>query len=41
MFIYQPTFSTLYLKDDKGTKNALDWKSKVLFQSKFKPLNLT
>ena len=38
MFIYQPTLSTLELKEDKGTDYVLCWKPKGLYTSKRKPL---
>ena len=32
MFVYQPTFSTLDLKEHKGTEYIIAWKSKKLFK---------
>ena len=39
MFVYQPTFSALELKNDKGTKNIINWKSKGIYSSKLMALN--
>ena len=36
-FFCQPTLDTLELKKDKGTEYALNWKSKGVYNSKFKP----
>ena len=36
--IYQPIFSRLDLKEDKGTEYTIAWKSKVLFKSRLEPL---
>ena len=38
MFVYQPTLDTLKLKKDKCTDYVLSWKSKGVYNSKFKPL---
>ena len=38
MFVNQPTFNTLELKEDKGTEYFFAWKSKGLFKSNFKAL---
>ena len=39
MFVYQPTFSMLELKEDnKGTEYVIDWKSKEVYTSKLTPL---
>ena len=34
MFVYQPTFHVLYVKDDKSTEHVIAWKSKGLYASK-------
>ena len=39
MSFYQPTFNTLELNKVKGTGFVIDWKSKVLFESKLLPLH--
>ena len=36
MFVYQPALNVLELKKDKGNDCALSWKSKGLFNSRFK-----
>ena len=33
MFVYQPTFSTLQVKKDKGIDYAISWKSKGIYGS--------
>ena len=38
MFVHQPTFNTLELKEDKGTEYVISWKSKGVYTSKLKPL---
>ena len=38
MFAYQPTFSMLELKEEKGTECIITWKPKGLFKTNFKPL---
>ena len=38
MIIYQPTFNTFELNKDKGTDDVLNWKSKVAYTSKLKPM---
>lgn len=38
MFVCQPTFSTLDLKDDKGTDYIIAWKSKELFKFRLRLL---
>ena len=38
MFANQPTFNTLYLKEDSGPKRVTDWKSKEVYTSKLIPL---
>ena len=38
MFVYQPTFSTLELKEDKSTDYVIGWKSKEVHSSKLTPL---
>ena len=35
MFVYQPTFSTLAFKEDKGSEYVIAWKSKGLFKTEF------
>ena len=35
LFVYQPTFNTIDLKEDKGTENDFDWKLKGLNISYF------
>ena len=37
-FVYQPTLDALELKKDKITDYVISWKSKVVFNSKLKPL---
>ena len=37
-FVYQSTFSTLELKEDKGTYYVIHWESKGLYASKLTPL---
>ena len=37
MFVYQPVFNTLRLKQDKGTEYITAWKSKGLFKSRLHP----
>ena len=37
-FVYQPTLDSIELKKDKDTDYVLSWKSKGVFNSKFKPL---
>ena len=37
-FVYQPTLDTLELKKDKGADYVLSWRSKEVYNSKFKPL---
>ena len=37
-FVYQPTLEMLESKKGKGTDYALSWKSKVVYNSKLKPL---
>ena len=34
MFVYQPTFHVLELKNDKGTEYIKSWKSKGIYNSK-------
>ena len=34
MFVYQPPFNTLELKEDKGTDYVIGWKSKGVYSSK-------
>ena len=41
MFVYQPTFSTLELKEDKGIKYVIGWKSKWVYNAKLTPLHTT
>ena len=41
MFVYQPTFNTLDLKEDKTTEYIIVWKSKGLFKSRIEPLYKT
>ena len=38
MFVYKPAFSTLVLKEGKGSKYVIVWKSKELFKTEFCPL---
>ena len=38
MFVYQLTFSTLELTDDKGNDYVIGWKSKGVYSSKLTPL---
>ena len=33
MFVYQPTFSTFNLKENRGSKYLITWKSKGLFKN--------
>ena len=40
MFIYQPTFNVLELKEDKGTEYIIGWKSKGVYNSKFIALHV-
>ena len=40
MFVYQPTFNMLELKEDKGTDYVISWKSKGLLESKLLSLNV-
>ena len=37
MFVYQPTFSTLVLKEDKDSDYVTRWKSKGLFKTELYP----
>ena len=39
MFFYQPTFSMLSLRKDKGSENVIFCESKSLFESKLLPLH--
>ena len=39
MFLYEPTFKVLELKNDNGTEYVINWKSKGAYQSKLKALN--
>ena len=41
MFVYQPTFSMLDLKNEKGNEHVISWKSKRLFESNLLPLQGT
>lgn len=41
MFVYQPVFNTLRLKQDKGTEYITAWKSKGLFKSRLHPWHNT
>ena len=38
MFVYQPIFSTLDLKEGKGTEYSIIWKSKELIKSTLEQL---
>ena len=38
IFVYQPTFNMLELKEYKGTEYIISWESKGLFKSSLKPL---
>ena len=40
MFVYQPTFNMLELKEDKGTEYITAWKSEGLSKSRLYPLYL-
>ena len=40
-FAYQPALDTLQLKKEKGIDYILSWKSKEVYNSKFKPLYTT
>ena len=40
-FVYQPTLDTLEFKKDKGTDDALSWRSKGVSNYKLKPLYTT
>ena len=37
-FVSQPTLDTIELHKDKGTDYVLSWKSKAIYNSKYKPL---
>ena len=37
IFVYQPTFNMLELKEDKSTEYVVGWKSKGVCTSKFIP----
>ena len=37
LFVYQLTFSTLVLKENKGTNYIITWNMKGLFESKLLP----
>ena len=39
MFLYEPTFKVLELKNNKGTEYIINWKSKGAYKSKLKALN--
>ena len=39
MFVCQPTFNVLELKNYKGTEYIISWKSKVIYNSKFVALH--
>ena len=39
MFVYQATFSTLALKEDKNSEYVIVWKSKGLFKTELYPLH--
>ena len=39
MFVYQAAFSTLTLKEDKGSEYVIAWKSKGLFKTELYPLH--
>ena len=39
MFDYQPTLSTLVLKEDKGSEYVIAWKSKWVFKTELYPLH--
>ena len=39
MFVYQPTFSLLKLKEDMGTNSVIGLKSKGVYNSKSTPLH--
>ena len=38
IFVYEPTFSTLDLKENKSTEHIIAWKLKVLFKSRLESL---
>ena len=39
MFVYQPKFSSLVLKEDKGIEHIIACKPKVLFKIELYPLH--
>ena len=38
LFVYQPTFSILELKEDKSTDYLIDWKPKGVYAFRITPL---